>query len=1394
MESSDKEGSKRQRVKKGEIEKQMVSPWENIGFWEVVSQQDKAQALKLFTGVDAYVQDHFFGDWCYNSSLLIGTCFFCWLMARMGGGLLSVLFILIFSSSVYRVEFRRLKASIKDDIIRNKANSRLEKEIETMEWLNSFLDKVWIIYVPALCEQIMFQANEVLKDQAPGFGIEKLSLDEFTLGSKAPRVESVKSYMLKGRDHIEMEWAFAFAPNDTEDMTKAQIRKKINPKVALGVTIGKAFISKSLPILVEDMSFKGRLNIKLKLNNNFPHIKLVSVQFLEPPAIDYALKPVGGDALGIDIMSFIPGLASFVNALIHANLGPMLYAPNSLDIDVEDIMSQQAVGSVGVLDVSIKRIMNLRPVEKEDELNPYVQIKVDSNGEVDERTKVKKSTKDPVFMETKSILVDSLDGNHLTLTMFNLKPDQESDKYLGSLSIPLADLLQKDTLINVEKPIVEEKKVVGRIVYDLRFNPILGPVELDDGDKVEALESELGILRLTLHEANYLDMSHSVVGLLNPYAEIRLNHQLVKTTRELRGRNQPTWDETIEQLIYLQSQCNVQILIKDAADDAVIAKLDTNLQDLVFESSRGQQWIDCSPISPSKQSPVVRLTAKWKPLKLNEGPADMLTEPPIGGLRLQIRSAKNLVNLEAVGVIDPYVNIKTGINVVGRTPTYKDTLSPNFHYVCFLPVANEHQHILLEIMDEEAEGDDKLLGTCAIHVNNFLKKNNDGYLLGYDGSKEVIEQPVLYNGSNQGALSYSVSFLPTLPVFTLAQSRNKEEYLSKIAKQDREEQERKRREEQLYKEKPNDYQWVHTEEDDLPRPKKQQLPLETLIKYRTGVMVVHVLGGQVKKQNTYLQVLFDDQAYPSGLTRKITEKKLSDGISVNGFIRDLPNSKLIFRLSKRFVVGSGKDIEYEKILPTVDIFKKSFFEPVTIELSNKTSFSVECEFIPSAVKLDPFDTTLDVGYLKLDILGAYDLMSADENGKSDPFLVVELDGVPVYKTDKKRRTLDPVWNQSTNIPILSRSMLMLVVEVFDWDLTNKPESLGRARLDLTSLDPYNSSQFLLKLDSQGEVLLRAAFKAEYIRPVLGNPSGLPIDVGAIGGASLKAVGNAGDFATGAISNGASFAGNGVGKGGSFVKGLGRKKSAEITSPTENSDSDPRRSVLSKRTGKSIKSPDRGGQEGAEPIEEGQDGEDGEGEEGEGEDGEEGEGGENEEEAAEKKKEEAELGDKDPAKNIKTKKARKEIHALPDIHPEMLPPPQKPIYGRPAGDEATITTSIAGTETIPGRINVLSASGFGGVPLDVKVLLETPSHTRTVYKTRSVRQSSAGDYHWNESSPFRSSSNGKLIFIVRESHLFSKSVNITTAVLPLEDAINKTENIVFRDSRGEIVVNLAYFEV
>ena len=98
-----------------------------------------------------------------------------------------------------------------------------------------------------------------------------------------------------------MDWRVSFTPTEIEDMTPRQLRTQINPKICLTIRVGKGLIGAGMPILVEDMSFKGYMRFKLKLTSNFPHIKTVDFCFLEPPIIDYVLKPVGGETFGMDI-------------------------------------------------------------------------------------------------------------------------------------------------------------------------------------------------------------------------------------------------------------------------------------------------------------------------------------------------------------------------------------------------------------------------------------------------------------------------------------------------------------------------------------------------------------------------------------------------------------------------------------------------------------------------------------------------------------------------------------------------------------------------------------------------------------------------------------------------------------------------------------------------------------------------------------------------------------------------------------------------------------------------------------------------------------------------------------------------------------------------------------
>lgn len=312
--------------------------------------RDPSRPIKI----KEYVEEFFYTDYYSNTSLMIFTCLWSYFMAKIGFSYLSLILIWFFVGSTYKKSIRRVNRNLRDDIKRIEINETLSDKTETINWLNQFLAKFWVIYMPVLSQQVKDAVNPTLEDVTPGYGIDALTLDEFTLGTKAPTIDAIKSYTKKGKDIIEMDWKISFTPNDTSNMTSNEIKRKVNPKIALGITVGKSFVSKSLPVLVENINVSAHAKVTIQLNDNFPNIKMVSISLLDRLFIDFALKPVGGDTLGLDIMSFLPGLKTFVTTMIDAGVGPMLYSPNKLDIDVEEIIESSVNDAIGCIAVTIE--------------------------------------------------------------------------------------------------------------------------------------------------------------------------------------------------------------------------------------------------------------------------------------------------------------------------------------------------------------------------------------------------------------------------------------------------------------------------------------------------------------------------------------------------------------------------------------------------------------------------------------------------------------------------------------------------------------------------------------------------------------------------------------------------------------------------------------------------------------------------------------------------------------------------------------------------------------------------------------------------------------------------------------------------------------------------------
>ena len=184
--------------------------------------------------------------------------------------------------------------------------------------------------------------------------------------------------------------------------------------------------------------------------------------------------------------------------------------------------------------------------------------------------------------------------------------------------------------------------------------------------------------------------------------------------------------------------------------------------------------------------------------------------------------------------------------------------------------------------------------------------------------------------------------------------------------------------------------------------------------------------------------------------------------------------------------------------------------------------TVSLKYIPVKMKLDPRESINNMGQLRVDVLDAADLPSADRNGYSDPYCKFKLDGETVFKTKVQKKTLHPAWNEFFECPIKSRIGADLKLDVYDWDFGDKADFLGGAPIPLDGLEPFKSEEVTVVLDGKsGVVRLKLLFKPDYViraRQGTSTFSGTFAAPGKIVGAPVKGVGMIG----GGVIKGASF--------------------------------------------------------------------------------------------------------------------------------------------------------------------------------------------------------------------------------------------------------------------------------
>lgn len=712
--------------------------------------------------VEGKLSDKLFGDWYHNTGVIIFACLMSWTIAVLGGGLGWVFLVMAVCGTYYRTSLRRVRRNFRDDIQREMAKTRLETDHESLEWINSFLVKFWPIYAPVLCSTIISSVDQVLSTSTPPF-LDSMRMKFFTLGTKPPRLEHVKTYPKAEDDTVLMDWKFSFTPNDVADLTSRQIKNKVNPKVVLEIRVGKAMISKGLDIIVEDMACSGIMRVKMKLQLPFPHIDRVEICFLERPVFDYACKPIGGETFGFDI-NFMPGLESFIQEQIHANLAPMMYAPNVFPIEVAKMLSGNPVDqAIGVLSLTFHGAQGLKNTDKfSGTPDPYATVSI-NNRDILGKTKTVHENANPRWNETVNVILTSL-REPLTLHVYDYN-DYRKDKELGVCTFNLEQLETESDHENLRLEVIAGGRPRGIVECDIRFFPVLEGQKSADGTIEPPPESSTGIAKFEVEQAKDLDGTKSLIGQLNPYAVLLLNGKEVQISKKLKRTNNPIWpDASKELLITDRKKAKLGLVLKDDRDlaaDPVIGTYQIKLDDMLELMNKGQEWYNLAGVKSGR----AKMRLQWKPVALKGalgGSGGYVT--PIGVMRIHFMSGKDLKNLDTVGKSDPYARVNLSGIQKRRTPTWKNNLNPDWDEIFYIPMHSSREKITLEVMDEENVGSDRSMGKVDLAASDYIEQGEDGEYLIHDTKDEVLTRQLrIGNNSPKGTIQFTCAFYPTIP-------------------------------------------------------------------------------------------------------------------------------------------------------------------------------------------------------------------------------------------------------------------------------------------------------------------------------------------------------------------------------------------------------------------------------------------------------------------------------------------------------------------------------------------------------------------------------------------------------------------------------------------------------
>ncbi|KAM3380353.1 synaptotagmin-5 isoform X4 [Capsicum galapagoense] len=607
--------------------------------------------------------------------------------------------------------------------------------LEQCEWLNKLLIEVWPNYVsPRLSLRFSSIVERRMKQRRPKL-IEKIELQEFSLGSKPPllglRGIRWSTYNDQRIAHLGFDW-------DTTDIS-----------IMLLAKLGKPLMG-TARIVINSIHIKGDLRLVPVLDG-----RAFLYSFVASPDVRIGVAFGSGGSQSLPATE-LPGVSAWLVKLVNDSLSKRMVEPrrNCFSLPAVNLFKRAVAGVLSVTVMSASKLSrsNLRssPSRKQhssstdgyvENCNDYKDLRTFVEVELEEltrRTDVKPGS--CPRWDSKFNMTLHEDAGTIKFNLFECTPGSVKYDYLTSCEIKMRYVADDSTIFWATG--ADSTAIAGHAEFCGK--------EIEMTVPFEGINSGELTVKLVLKEWQFADGSHSSTGLpissqpsLNStssflprtgrriyvtivegkdlpskdkfgksgsgcYVKFQYGKAL-KKSRTVPHTSDPTWNQKFEfDEIGGGEYLKIKCFIEEMFGDENIGSARVNLEGLT-EGSPRDVWIPLEKVNSGE----LRLQIEAVRVEDSEGSKGSSSN---GWVELALIEAKDLVAADLRGTSDPYVRVQYG-NLKRRTKVMYKTLNPKWHQTLEFP--DDGSPLELHVKDHNHLLPTSSIGDCVVEYQRL---------------------------------------------------------------------------------------------------------------------------------------------------------------------------------------------------------------------------------------------------------------------------------------------------------------------------------------------------------------------------------------------------------------------------------------------------------------------------------------------------------------------------------------------------------------------------------------------------------------------------------------------------------------------------------------------------